>query len=150
MRTDDCIGALETAAEKCIDAENRRATGMGPVDQELLEVRDIDEPKLPGLGANDGGGSDAGLKDGNFAEAIPGADIIEVDLLSRGRGAHLISAAQHHVEIQVCFTFTNDDLAGRGRNDLSVGAKSFTRLVVHEGEDAGAGENKVGHEKESL
>jgi len=133
---DDGVGALEAAAEDGVDAEDSSATGVGPVEQELLEMGDLDVPELAGFGADHSGGSDAGLEHGNFAEAIAGTDVVEMDFLTRRGGAHLIRATEYDVEIQIGFSFANDDLSGRGHLGFSIGAESFARLIVHESEDA--------------
>ena len=73
---EDGIGALEAAAEDGVDAENGGATGMRPLEQELLEVLDVDAPELARVDAGHGGGSDTGLEDGHLAEAIAGADAL--------------------------------------------------------------------------
>lgn len=141
VRADDGVRPLEASAEEGVDAEHRGTTGMRPVGEKLLKVLYVNMPELPGHDAGHGGRRHAGLENGNLAQTIPGAHIIEMHVLARGLGGDFIGAAQHDVEIQVRYVFADDNLTDRRWFDAAVAGESFAGLIVHEGQNASAGKN---------
>ena len=114
-------------------------------EEELLEMLDVDEPELAGADARHRGGSQAGLKHSDLADAVPLPQRIEVHLASRGLGADVEGAADHDVEIGVGFPFPDDDLVRGSRGPVAVGGELLAGFVIHKGEDPDAGQDKRGH-----